>query len=198
MFSTIKYGSFDDDSNIAKIQLQMATNNRSVQRSTRWVADIVIEYGTREDGTGWGRYCSLTDYGNAAYAWYHIGKKPFLRFLLECAETDKEYFIKKLMPEDYHIFDLDKSKARAVERIQELVEDNEISEEQEDDFFEKLEAVNDSGELYRWYEECLNDPEGYESFVYGLSPKANDYMKVVLPLLAEVLRKELIGEGEKG
>lgn len=198
MFSTIKYASFDDGSKIAKITLRMPTKNRNPVRSTIWVADIVIEYGIKADGTTWGRYYALTDYGSAAYAWYHIGTKPFLCFLLECAETDKEYFVKKLMPEETHVFDLDKSKARAVERIQELVEEEEISEELEDYFFERLEMVNDSSELYKWYEECINDPEGYESFVYGLSHRAEGYMKVVLPLLAEVLRKELHGEDEKG
>jgi len=65
-------------------------------------------------GEGWavfvigsdGYFSGVTDYGNVAYWWAHHGCKDFREFLLTAA-VEWDYFIRKLFPNTWEVYDGD-------------------------------------------------------------------------------------------
>jgi len=165
-------------------------------KHNRWCGNIILEYGVKasKDILGWetwGRYYSITDWGNFSYAWYFVGAKRFEDFIRECAEdaaVGSEYILKKLCPEECDVFLLEESITKARALLEEADNDGEISPEDYEYCSEKLDNVSSEQELCDWYIDDFGDPDGYESFVHGLSYRACGYRDNVLPLLAEVLR----------
>lgn len=186
MSSKIVRRKFSDGTTIARITLYQPKN---AWRNECWVGDVILEYGQKANGSTWGRYYSITDFGNYSYAWFSIGTEPFEHFVWKMAKNDQEYFIGKLTMghDEQHVFLLKDSKELALESLEEAFEDGDITQAERDNYKELLDGVESAEELNQWYGECLECNEGYESFVYGYAPRCQGYMRNVFPLLAEVL-----------
>lgn len=182
MKSTIKRDTLADGVQIARITLRK-TNGA-------WVGDVFLEYGITSEGKTWGRYFSITDYGNYSHAWFFIGRQPFEDFILDNATQDQGYFIDKLIAgqADSRTFRPDKTRQRAKERLDEYAEENCLSANAKRCYLEELERCETPEEFNDWYSVHLEDSMGYESFFYGISVGAEAYKDNIFPLLAEVLR----------
>lgn len=189
MNSTIERITLPGGVHLSRIELRNQHN--------RWYGNIILEHGVKasKDILGWetwGRYYSITDWGNFSYAWYFVGAKRFEDFIRECAEdaaVGSEYMLKKLCPHECNVFLLPESKKAAAERLSEEHEEG-MCDEAYKAAIDALECVSNEQELYDWYNDELQDPDGYENFEHGLSITARGYRDNVLPLLAEVLRNE--------
>ena len=185
MNSTITRDTLSDGTTIARITLR---NDSADKTGQRWVGDVRLEYGVKDNGNTWGRYFSITDFGNYSYAWFSIGDEPFEHFVRVMAERDREYFMGKLLMghDESHVFLLDVSKEIAMQHLEEMFEEHEITRKKRDEYAHDLDYVGSEAELNEWYEECLDDDAGYDHFVYG--HRCKGYVENVFPLLAEVLK----------
>lgn len=179
--STIRRDTLADGVQISRIELRNAKGY--------WVGDVFLEYGVMKDGKTWGRYFSITDFGNYSFAWFSIGDEPFEHFICKLAQRDQDYFMGKLLlgHDAGNVFRMDRTMEQAERDVEESFTDGLIDEAEKEEALEVLQSCESAEDIDNWYREQMNDPNGYERFVYGRSPRADGYERNVLPLLAEVL-----------
>lgn len=149
-----------------------------------------------------GLFNAHTDYGNYNYSWPNHGRKSFKHFILELVK-DKSYFLGKVADDKYYYED-ETEKAWKEEVIRARKEEELNKEEARElwneivgfDYYTSRESIE--RQCYENDIVCKYYEEPWYSFdiVDGFSPQANTFADVIMPILGEIIQKEII-EKEK-
>lgn len=143
-------------------------------------------------------------YGSYSFKWDCHGEKSFKHFILELAK-DPHYFLSKVSKGDY--FYADKTREEWKKRIifdrrGKDFESIELTQEEARELWNIIDSIDYYSaegcqrELYDnkivWEKYC--EPWDYFETVVGYSPSEKYFAKEVMPLFAEILKKELKNE----
>lgn len=162
--------------------------------SCGWAIITIDEYG--------GLFNVQSDYGSYSYSWPNHGRKSFKHFILELIQ-DKSYFLGKVANENYYYQD-ETEKAWKEQIIQDR-KDEELDKEQAREVWDEIIRFD----YYTSYEDiqrqcyendviCKYYCEPWETFevIKGFPPEANMFADKIMPILGEIIKKE-IDEKEK-
>ncbi|GLC32904.1 hypothetical protein [Clostridium omnivorum] len=144
-----------------------------------------------------GLFNAQSDYGSYSYSWPNHGRKSFKHFILELVR-DKSYFLGKVADDKYY-YDEETEKAWK----EQIIEDRQNGYLSKDEARELWDEVVEfdyytSGESiqHQCYENdvvCKYYGEPWEAFeiVRGFSPQANMFANRIMPILGEIIKKEI-------
>lgn len=159
-----------------------------------------------EDKSGWaiitidengGLFNAQSDYGNYSYSWPNHGRKSFKHFILELVK-DKSYFLGKVANDRYYYED-ETENAWKKEVIRARKE-RELNKEEARELWNKIvdfdyhtSSESLQYQCYRSSVVCKYYEEPWYSFdpIHGFSPQANAFADIVMPILGEILEKEI-------
>lgn len=137
-----------------------------------------------------------SSFGDYNYSWPYHGRKSFKHFILELSE-DPSYFLNKVAKEDYFYADKTEEKWK-----KEIIEDRHagnLTKKIARDIWNVIDEIDfDSAETCQ-REICDSDiinefyTEPWEDFipVVGYDPDAIYFAKKVMPMFAEIIKKEI-------
>lgn len=144
-----------------------------------------------------GLFNAQSDYGNYSYSWPNHGRKSFKHFLLELVR-DKSYFLGKVSNERYYY--QEKTEIAWKEQILEDRKEGFLNKEQARELWNEIIGfdyyTSDENIQHQCYENdivCQYYGEPWENFevVRGFSPQANLFAERIMPILGEIIKKEL-------
>lgn len=157
-----------------------------------------------KSGEGWaiivlgsdGFFSAVSDFDNYAFLWSAHGQPDFRLFLLE-AETDDDYFIRKLSPGK--VYDGDESEKNIRRAIVGARRDGLIRKEAARRTWRELSDYNFhfEAEFYRWYyDDMVVTALEPESLMATRQPHmVTRFVRETMPRLCVLLRAELEAEG---
>lgn len=162
------------------------------------------KYTLRWNHGGWavftidenGLFNCQSDYGDYQYMWPRHGRKSFKHFILELAR-DSHYLLRKVAKDDYFYEDetLEKWKQAIITERKE----NNITKNQARDLWDEINQIDLSNSysaqqgIYesRLINEIYEEPWYVFEVVTGYEPQARYFAKEIMPMFAEILRKEI-------
>lgn len=173
----------------------------SFKKSTSERYDIRLkdEYGwaiITIDENG-GLFNAQSDYGNYNYSWPNHGRKSFKHFILELVR-DKSYFLGKVADKRYYY--QEETEKAWKERIIEDRREGYLNQEQARELWNEIidfdYYTSTEGIQHQCYENdvvCKYYSEPWESLeiVTGFSPQAKMFADKIMPILGEIIKKEL-------
>ncbi len=180
-------------------------NDVKVQKST------CERYDLRWDRFGWatfaideagGIFNCQSDHGNYNHHWPHHGRKTFKHFLIELAR-DPQYLMEKVSEKTYFNFDANLGEWKRT--VLQMRKDKELTKEQAKDVWDFLrDELGDYSrspeiiqkEIYEhWpFNAIINEPWYCFEVNLDYPPEAHIFAKEVMPMFADVLKKELGAE----
>lgn len=159
-----------------------------------------------KDSWGWaiitidengGLFNAQSDYGNYNYSWPNHGRKSFKHFILELVR-DKSYFLRKVADDNFY-YQEETEKAWKEQIIQDRQEEYLSQEEARElwdevvefDYYTSSESIQ-----HQCYENSVvckyyDDPWEVFEVVSGFSPQAHAFVDVIMPILGEIIKKEI-------
>lgn len=168
-------------------------------------------YDLRWGGCGWatimidengGVFNAQSDYGDYSYSWPHHGRESFKHFILELAR-EGSYFLGKVS--DISYFNHDETLKAWKKAIIEMRRDGECTREKAREAWDYLIDVADECygnatvlelKVYESHEvgSLCSEPWYVFEVIKDYPPGAKCFAKEVLPMFAEILKKELAGD----
>lgn len=165
-------------------------------------------YDIRWDQWGWaiitidengGVFNAQSDYGSYAYSWPNHGRKSFKHFILELAR-DKSYFLGKVAKQTY--FNYEKHLGEWKRKIIEMRRDRDCTKENARDAWEVITGLDDYSSSHQLIEKELYESDIINELSFGepwyvfetdldYSPQALAFAQEVMPMFAEILKKEI-------
>lgn len=155
----------------------------------RWLGNVVLEY---DNAKRWGRYYSITDYGDYGYEWRAVGGEGFEGLLIE---SDNEYMINKLSNshDEARVCDIDTT----VKELEKLLRkrwrgNRSVDADCLGDALDSLRRVENEPELWAWQSDhhMLVEPDDlYDCIVQGPGRLLKGYEAHILPALKSYLRE---------
>lgn len=159
-----------------------------------------------KDSCGWaiitidengGLFNAQSDYGSYSYSWPNHGRESFKHFILELVK-DKSYFLGKVSSNNYYY--QDKTENAWKEKVIELRKEGELDKGQARELWDEIidfdyytSAESLQHECYENDIVCKYCPEPWEEFelVTGFSSQANAFADIIMPILGEIIQKEI-------
>lgn len=158
-----------------------------------WAVIMIDEKG--------GVFSAQSDYGDYNYCWPKHGRESFKHFIIEISR-DGSYFLRKVSKRDHVNFD--ESLKRWEKEILKYRKDANITREQAReawDFIHDLDDYCGNAEMIQMhlYDSSLllgifGEPWEFFDTVMEYPPEARMFAKEVMPMLAEILKKEISGD----
>jgi len=164
-----------------------------------------------KDNWGWaiitidengGLFNAQSDYGSYSYSWPNHGRKSFKHFILELVK-DKSYFLGKVANDKYYY--AERTEKVWKEQIIKDRQEGELSKEQARELWDEIvdfdydtSSENLQRQCYESDIVCSHYCEPWYQFdcVEGFSPQAHAFADIIMPILGEIIQKE-ISELEK-
>lgn len=176
-------------------------NEYTCKKSTCERYDIKLK-----DSYGWaiitidengGLFNSQSDYGNYSYSWPNHGRKSFKHFLLELV-NDKQYFLGKVADDGYYY--QEKTEESWKQEVLRARKERELTKEEARELWDEIIDFDyySSGEAIQ--NQCYQSEiiakyycEPWYSFevVKGFSPHAHAFANIIMPILGEIIKKEI-------
>jgi len=146
-----------------------------------------------------GLFNAQSDFGNYNYAWPKHGRESFKHFLIEITRSP-DYVLRKIAKEDY--FDFIKAEEKWKSKIIDIRKQGACTKEQARDAWVFIDELDASGsadflqnEIYGSSEIYAMSEEPWYDFEIELSypPMALRFINEVMPMFADILRKEIEG-----
>lgn len=147
-----------------------------------------------------GLFNAQSDYGSYSYSWPNHGRKSFKHFILELVR-DKSYFLGKVADDNYYYEE--KTEKAWKEEIIRSRKEGELDRDQarelwneiiDFDYYVSYEGIQhkcyDSDIVCKYYEE----PWYSFNIVHGFSPQAHAFADIIMPILGEIIKKEIESE----
>lgn len=151
-----------------------------------------------------GLFNCQSDYGDYNYAWPRHGRKSFKHYIIQDLVRDPDYFLGKVAKEDY--FDSQKAEKAWKAKIIELRKDGECTKEQAREAWDYLvHELDDSLSLDYLQSEvygnsaitAISEEPWYDFDIeLSYSRQAVNFAHKVMPMFAEILKKEIGGVWE--
>lgn len=145
-----------------------------------------------------GVFNAQSDFGNYAYAWPHHGRKSFKHYIVLDLARDDSYFLGKVAKETF--FDENKALDQWISEVIKARKEKECTKEQARDAYDFLNELDISlspdllcERLYESKELGAIWDEPWFIFEVDLeySPQAKAFAQRVMPMFADILRKEI-------
>lgn len=143
-----------------------------------------------------GLFNAQSDFGNYNYSWPQHGRKSFKHFILRLVE-DKSYFLRKVATDD-HYYQEDTEKAWKEEIIRARRE-NELNKEQARELWNEITSFDYTSSMHLQYQ--LQESDVVSKFYYepwysfeivsGVSPSAHAFADIIMPILGDIISKEI-------
>ncbi|OOM17247.1 hypothetical protein CLSAB_19670 [Clostridium saccharobutylicum] len=149
-----------------------------------------------------GLFNAHTDYGDYNYSWPNHGRESFKHFILELVK-DKSYFLGKVANDKYYY--AENTEKAWKEQIIEDRREGELSEEQARELWDEITDFDYHTSCDHLQHQCYEsdivnkyycEPWYHFDVVQGFSPQAHAFADIIMPILGEIIQKE-IEEKEK-
>ena len=145
-----------------------------------------------------GIFNAQSDFGDYSYRWPSHGRKSFKHFIQELVR-DKGYFLGKVA-DGNHYYQSETGKAWKKEVIRARKEQD-LDKEQARELWDEITGFDYFSTSESLQRECYESdivhkyyPEPWYSFdiVYGVSPQANAFADIIMPIFGEIIKKEIM------
>ncbi|KEH90591.1 hypothetical protein [Clostridium botulinum] len=144
-----------------------------------------------------GLFNAHTDYGDYNYSWPNHGRKSFKHFILELVR-DKSYFLGKVADNKYYY--AEETEQAWKEEVIRARKENELNQEEARELWDEIAGfdyyISNENIQHQCYESYIVSKyycEPWYSFdvVCGFSPDANAFADIIMPILGEIIKKEI-------
>jgi len=143
-----------------------------------------------------GLFNAQSDYGSYSYSWPNHGRKSFKHFILELVR-DKSYFLGKVADDKFYY--QDKTEKAWKEEVIKARRERDLNEEEARELWDVIvdfDYSSDTSLQYQCYENetvCKHFCEPWDVFdvVHGFSPEAHAFADIIMPILGEIIKKEI-------
>ena len=144
-----------------------------------------------------GLFNAHTDYGDYNYSWPNHGRKSFKHFIIELVR-DKSYFLGKVSDDKYYY--AERTEEAWKEEVIRARKEGELNEEDARELWDEIVGfdyyVSSEGIQHQCYESdivCKHYCEPWYQFdvVHGFSPQAHAFADIIMPILGEIIKKEI-------